>query len=115
MNDYLEIYKKFDDVKEIKDYIDDVMKLRQYYYTQQYDKMIEHINSLKMKYFLDSVAWNGTHTIMPTTYQEYYQNAELFMQAQGAKIIASKVADYAKRLSPDEIAFVESMIKQPME
>ena len=46
MNDYLDVYKKFEDVKEVKDYIDEVTKLRQYYYTQQYDRMIEHIKSI---------------------------------------------------------------------
>ena len=34
MNDYLEIDKKFKDVKDIADYIDDVEKLRHYYATR---------------------------------------------------------------------------------
>ena len=33
MTDYLKIYEKFKDVKEVKDYIDDVILLRHYYTT----------------------------------------------------------------------------------
>ena len=36
MLDYLKIYEKFKDVKEVKDYIDDVILLRHYYSTQQF-------------------------------------------------------------------------------
>lgn len=111
MNDYLDVYKKFEDVKEVKDYIDEVTKLRQYYYTQQYDRMIEHIKSIMANHPVESSAWNFTHTVKPTTYQEYYQNAEVFMQAQGAKIVASKITNYAQRLFPNEIVFIESIIK----
>lgn len=39
MNDYLNIYEKFKDVKEVADYIDDVNTLRYYYRTQQFMMM----------------------------------------------------------------------------
>lgn len=39
MTDYLKIYEKFKDVKEVKDYLDDVILLRQYYVSQQFGKM----------------------------------------------------------------------------
>lgn len=106
MNDYLDTYKKFEDVKEVKDYIDEVTKLRQYYSTQQFDKMIEHIRNIMVNHPMESLSWNNTHPVQPISYQDYYQNAEVFMQVQGAKIITSKVVDYSQRLLPNEVAFI---------
>ena len=111
MIDYLEIYKKFKDVKEVKDYIDDVVLLRHYYATQQYQKMQDHIRKLMNKYLVETLVWNTVNTSQPTTVEQSYINAENFLRMQGAKIIAEKIKDYAKRLSEDEKAFVESMIK----
>ena len=114
MTDYLKIYKQFKDVKEVKDYIDDVILLRNYYATQQYSQMQDHIRKLMNKYLVETLVWNTVNTSQPTTVEQSYINAENFLRMQGAKIIAEKINDYAKRLSEDEKAFVESMIK-PME
>lgn len=114
MTDYLKIYEKFKDVKEVKDYIDDVILLRHYYATQQYSQMQDHIRKLMNKYLVETLVWNAVNTSQPTTFEQYYINAENFLQMQGAKIIAEKVKDYAKRLAENEKAFVESMIN-PME
>ena len=110
MIDYLELYKKFEDVKDIKDYIEDVKKLRQYYASGQYELMWDHINALTHKYFFETIVWNSVNRNMPVTYQEAYINAENFMQVQGAKLVVAKVIDYKKQLSHNEIAFVESII-----
>ena len=114
MADYLKIYEKFKDVKEVKDYIDDVILLQHYYATQQYSQMQDHIRKLMNKYLVETLTWNTVNTSQPTTVQQSYINAENFLQMQGAKIIAEKVKDYAQRLNESEMAFVESMIK-PME
>ena len=114
MTDYLKIYEKFKDVKEVKDYIDDVILLRHHYAIQQYSQMQDHIRKLMNKYLVETLVWNTVNTSQPTTVEQSYINAENFLQVQGAKIIAEKVKDYAKRLAEDEKAFVESMIK-PME
>ena len=114
MTNYLKIYEQFKDVKEVKDYIDDVIHLRHYYVTQQYSQMQEHIRKLMNKYLVETLVWNAVNTSQPTTVEQSYINAENFLQMQGAKIIAEKVKDYAKRLAENEKAFVESMIK-PME
>ena len=111
MADYIKIYEKFKDVKEVKDYIDDVVLLRHYYATQQFSKMQEHIQKLMGKYIVETIAWNTVNTAQPMTIEQFYVNAENFLRMQGAKIIAEKINDYAKRLSEDEKAFVESMIK----
>ena len=114
MTDYLKTYEKFKDVKEVKDYIDDVILLRQYYVSQRYDKMQEHIQKLMNKHFVETVVWNTVNQYQPITVEQSYINAENFLQMQGAKIIAEKVKDYAQRLADDEKTFVESMTK-PME
>ena len=111
MTDYLKIYEKFKDVKEVKDYIDDVILLRHYYATQQFAKMQEHIQKLMDKYFIETAVWNVVNHYQPITVQQSYINADNFLKMQGAKIIAEKVKDYAQRLTEDEKKFVESLIK----
>ena len=111
MTDYLKIYEKFKDVKEVKDYIDDVILLRQYYASQQFDKMQEHIQKLMVKYIVETIVWNSANPDMPQTYAQSYINAENFLQMQGAKIITEKVKDYAQRLNESEKTFIESLIK----
>ncbi len=114
MTDYLKIYEKFKDVREVKDYIDDVILLRHYYATQQYSQMQDHICKLMNKYIVETFAWNAVNTSQPTTVEQSYINAEYFLQTQGAKIIAEKVKDYAQRLNDGEKTIIEFLIK-PME
>ena len=114
MADYLKIYEKFKDVKEVKDYIDDVILLRHYYATQQYAQMQDHIRKLTIEYPVEALVWNVGHPIMPNTYEQAYINAENFMQVQGAIIVVKTVTHYAQYLTEDEAAFIESMIK-PLE
>ena len=111
MTDYLKIYEKFKDVKEVKDYIDDVILLRHYYATRQFSEMQDHIRKLMNKYLVETLVWNTVNTFQPTTLEQSYINAENFLQMQGAKIIVKAVKNYAQRLDEDEKSFVESMIK----
>ncbi len=111
MTDYLKTYEKFKDVKEVKDYIDDVILLRQYYVSQRYDKMQEHIQKLMNKYFVETAVWNLVNHYQPTTAEQSYINAENFLQMQGAKIITKTVKNYAQRLSKDEVSNVEALAK----
>lgn len=111
MTDYLKIYEKFKDVKEVKDYIDDVILLRQYYVSQRYDRMQEHIQKLMNKYFVETAVWNSVNHYQPTTAEQSYINAENFLQMQGAKIITKTVKNYAQRLSKDEVSNVEALAK----
>ena len=110
MTDYLKIYEKFKDVKEVKDYIDDVILLRHYYSTQQYSQMQDHIRKLMNKYLVETLVWNTVNTSQPTTVEQSYINAENFLQMQGAKIIVEKVKDYDERLSKEEAKFFETLI-----
>ena len=111
MTDYLKTYEKFKDVKEVKDYIDDVILLRQYYVSQRYDRMQEHIQKLMNKYFVETAVWNSVNHYQPTTAEQSYINAENFLQMQGAKIITKTVKNYAQRLSKDEVSNVEALAK----
>ena len=111
MNDYLEIDKKFKDVKDIADYIDDVEKLRHYYATRQYQNMLNHIQGIRNKYFIEAFVWNTVNNIPPMTYEQYYINAENFLCAQGAKLIAEKVHDFKVRLTKEEAGFIETLIQ----
>lgn len=108
--DYLKIYEKFKDVKEVKDYIDDVILLRHYYATQQYSQMQDHICKLMDKYLVETVVWNTVNTAKPTTVEQSYINAENFLRTQGAIIIAKTEKNYAQRLSEDEAEFIETLI-----
>ena len=108
--DYLKIYEKFKDVKEVKDYIDDVILLRYYYTIQQYSQMQDHIHKLMNKHFVETAVWNTVNHYQPTTVEQSYINAEHFLRMQGAIIIAKSVKNYAQRLSKEEAKFIETLI-----
>ena len=109
MNDYLEIFEKFKDTKEIFELCDEVLKLRWLFQNGQYLLMQDHIAKIKNKYVLESTMWNLTNTQPPQTYGQAYINAENFLCFQGAKIVTEKILDYKNRLTTDEIAFIESI------
>lgn len=111
MNDYLNTFEQYKDIKEIADLIDEVKKLREYYRTQQYDKMQQHINELMQKYLVETLTWNATHPSMPTTVQQAYLNAESFLRLKGISILLQKGIKTQEQLSTEEAAFIESTIK----
>lgn len=109
MKDYLEIFEKFKDTKEIKDIINDVNKLRNYFKMRQYTQMQNHINSLTKKYFIETLIWNTVNNNdMPTTYEQSYINAENFLKIQGTKILVKNIDNYKQYLTKEEIDFIES-------
>ena len=114
MNDYLAKFEQYKDIKEIADLIDEVKKLRDYYRSQQYDRMQKHINELTGKYFVETLTWNTTHRSMPTTEQQAYMNAESFLRLKGISVLLQKGIKLQEQLSTEEAAFIESTIR-PME
>ena len=110
MNDYLTTFEQYKDVKEIADLIDEVKKLREYYHSQQYDRMQQHINELTGKYLIETLTWNTGHPSMPTTVQQAYLNAESFLRLKGISILLQKGIKTQEQLSTDEAAFIESTI-----
>lgn len=111
MNDYLSTFEQYKDVKEIADLIDEVKKLREYYRTQQYDKMQQHINELTGKYLIETLTWNAGHPSMPTTVQQAYWNAETFLRLKGISLLLEKGVKLQDRLTSEELAFIESTIR----
>lgn len=85
--DYLDQYKKYKDIKEIYEFIDDVLKLRSLYSTMQYDEMLKHIQYLMTKYEKETKEWNKNHNVPPQTYYQCYINAEAFLEAKGKDIL----------------------------
>jgi len=111
MNDCLNTFEQYKDIKEIADLIDEVKKLREYYRTQQYDKMQQHINELMQKYLVETLTWNATHPSMPTTVQQAYLNAETFLRLKGISLLLEKGVKLQDRLTSEELAFIESTIR----
>lgn len=111
MNDFLEIYKKFKDIKDIADLVEEDEKLRYYYVTGQFKEMLKHIDFLTKKYPSETAIWNFFSQGMPATYQQAYINAENFLSALGAKIIIQQVFDYRNRITSEEAAFIDAIIK----
>ena len=89
--DYLELYKKYKDIKEICEFIDNVLKLRSLYSTMQFDEMLKHIQYLMTKYEKETKEWNKNHNVPPLTYYQYYINAEAFLEAKGKDILIKEV------------------------
>lgn len=112
INDYLKTYEKFKDTKEVVEYIDNVLLLRHYYTSQQFSKMQEHIQEVMNKYVIETLVWNAVNHYQPTTFEQLYINAECFLQKIGAKIIVELVRDYARRLTEEEVVFIESMVNE---
>lgn len=89
--DWLEQYKSYQNIKEVRDYIENVQKLRFLYQTMNYKEMQQHIGDLMRKYRMESVIWNTTNNIMPQTYEQMYRNAEAFLQTVGVQLLIEKL------------------------
>ena len=111
MNDYLELFEKFKDEKDIVDLIDEVKKLRFYYSTQQYDSMLQHINDLTKKYARETLVWNSVNKVQPITYDQSYQNAEVFLRSKGLIMLIKKGYDLSQHLKQEEINYIQQLIK----
>ena len=88
--DSIELFKPYKGIKEMSDLMDEIKKLRDYYSRQQYDQMLQLINVLTEKYFIETTAWNSGHPIKPVTYQQHYENAEAFLRSKGNSILVEK-------------------------
>ena len=76
--DILVTLEKFSDIREITELIEEVKTLRKYFYSNEYDKMQEHIHKIMIKYFEESICWNTVNTEQPKTFDQAYINAEFF-------------------------------------
>ena len=90
MDNYLKKIEKYKDIKDIKDIIDETNKLKELYNSNRYSEMLEHIQSLMIKYLADTVCWTSMYKEMPQTIQQQYINTNNFLRAQSAKILIEK-------------------------
>ncbi|MBQ7227304.1 MAG: hypothetical protein IJX05_02760, partial [Clostridia bacterium] len=114
MSDFRATLETFKDIKEIKDLLDDVDKLRALYYYNRFEEMKRHIFDLTNKYFIERVLWNtANRNNMPAEddYRQQFINAENFLIIQGFKKLNELRKDWRKALTEDEITLIESIIK----
>lgn len=90
MNGYLEVLKKYKYAKDLIDFVEDVQKLRFYYANQQYEAMMQHISNMVVEYPIDARFWNLCYPNIPSTYEEAYASAEIFLRIKGLKILLEK-------------------------
>ena len=58
--------------------------------------MLEHIQSLMIKYLADTIRWNSMYKKMPQTIEQQYINANNFLRVQSAKILIEKGVKLSK-------------------
>ncbi len=87
MNDYLTSLEEYKGFKDISDLIEETNELMEYYYTQQYEKMQQHINQLMRKYYVETFMWNKGKIYIPANAHEAFLNAEVFLKAKGQEIL----------------------------
>ena len=87
MDDFLSVFEPYRDIKEVADLIEEIKKLRNCYYTQNYVEMQQHVHNLTLKYLGESMIWNSTHTAPVYTYDEQFSIAEEFLYRKGIEIL----------------------------
>ncbi len=107
--DYLQIFDKFSQDKDIADLLNEITKLRKLYYCSLYKDMEQHIHNLMRKYYKETVRWNSINQTQPTTYQQAFTNAENFLRIKGVSMIVEK--GYKIYLTQDEIALLNQTIR----
>lgn len=111
MSDFWNKLEKFKEIKDVSDVMDEIVQLRHLYSTRQYQEMMRHIADLQRKHFFDAMLWNAFSPLTPTTFHEMYLNADNFLQAVCAKLIVNRNSNSRNRLSEEERAYYESLIK----
>ena len=110
--DYFEIYQEFNDVKEVADCNDDILKLRRYFFNRDFISMRKHINQICTKYSWQFYIWNYFNRIMPRNYTEEFINANQFLLSIGGFLIVKNVANYKKRLSKVQSKQIELLAEK---
>ena len=114
MNDYLTVFEQYKDIKEIADLSEEVKRLREYFGNGQYDRMIQHINSLTVKYAVETIMWNAANRTMPASFQQSYINAESFLRLKGYSVLLEKGIKVQDRLTAEELDSIKSTFRTAM-
>ena len=88
MCDYLKELERYKYIKEVGDLINEIIKLREYYHTQNYVEMEQHINHIANKYLVERVVWNTNHPVPVYSPEQQYGIAEEFLYRIGVEILA---------------------------
>ncbi|MBR1925898.1 MAG: hypothetical protein IJ837_03475 [Clostridia bacterium] len=114
MEDFLEEIKQYKETNDIIDLVDDVLKLRKYYFSMDYNSMMQHIDHLTNKYWVETKIWNSTSSSQSTTYEQQYINAEKFLRLKGFSMLIQKGIKIQNQLTQQELSIIQNWIK-PME
>lgn len=52
--------------------------------------MQQHVQALMMKYPVETITWNSTHSNPPQTPEQLYQNAESFLHTKYQAVLLEK-------------------------
>ena len=87
MDDWLDSYKH---IKEFADLCEDALKLRDYYNSQKYAKMMDHIRLLMLKYPVEAGTWNTVNTVkIPASdYEQHFRTADRFLETVAKERLA---------------------------
>lgn len=92
----VEHLKKFKDIKEIEDILNELKEIEKYQQKLDVKKAEDFLNRLRIKYIKDLVEYNAKHPYMGKNLEENLNNAKEFLFDKADKIINKKVIGLIK-------------------
>lgn len=92
----VEHLKKFKDIKEIEDILNELKEIEKYQQKLNVKKAEDFLNRLRIKYIKDLVEYNAKHPYMGKNLEENLNNAKEFLFDKADKIIKKKVIGLIK-------------------
>lgn len=92
----VEHLKKFKDIKEIEDILNELKEIEKYQQKLDVKKAEDFLNRLRIKYIKDLVEYNAKHPYMGKNLEENLNNAKEFLFDKADKIIKKKVIGLIK-------------------
>lgn len=92
----VEHLKKFKDIKEIEDILNELKEIEKYQQKLDVKKAEDFLNRLRIKYIKDLVEYNVKHPYMGKNLEENLNNAKEFLFDKADKIIKKKVIGLIK-------------------
>lgn len=92
----VEYLKKFKDIKEIEDILNELKEIEKYQQKLDVKKAEDFLNRLRIKYIKDLVEYNVKHPYMGKNLEENLNNAKEFLFDKADKIIKKKVIGLIK-------------------
>lgn len=92
----VEHLKKFKDIKEIEDILNELKEIEKYQQKLDVKKAEDFLNRLRIKYIKDLVNYNAKHPYMGKNVEENLNNAKEFLFDKADKIIKKKIIGLIK-------------------